>query len=455
MSSESISNLFVFVGSFLVFSVFTAPDNTWINTDSDGSIYIAAAKYLRLSHPTGAPLYNLLNWALYRITPGETDYWRIAIWSAVFSSGTATILWMTTRRMEAVLVFLTSGLVISQSSIIDTYALITLLMTIAYYFHKRNQPTLAYITCGLGAAVHHLIALVFIPLILSDYFNHRLSWKSLYVFIGLPFYLYVPLLNRAPYHWIAGNQLTDYMQYFFGQGGLIFGLAIIPPDDLLMRLYDTGVVLVGGLGIATVFIVKNIQKTVWRRIEIWLFLLPIVYYSTSLPPQAYVYMLPSIVFGCILAVERLVLNRLYQRFLYLGFGLLFLFNLQVYDVGATLDEDRSATAFYEALNNLPSNAVVYTGTHGWEVVTVWLYQYDTGRNVSTLNRPWSKTDVDNQVSLLETAAANNVLYRTVLTDPSVYGVRVEQWNASQQDICRIRTDILARYFGIHSTYVGC
>ena len=40
------------------FGMLSAPDITWINTDSDSGIYLWSTQHLGLSHPTGAPLYN-------------------------------------------------------------------------------------------------------------------------------------------------------------------------------------------------------------------------------------------------------------------------------------------------------------------------------------------------------------------------------------------------------------
>ena len=239
------------------FALLCAPNLTWLCTCCDGTIYLRSAKYFVLSHSTGAPLFNMLNWLVVRIPLG-TEFWRLAMLSVIASSLTAVLLYLIARRYTSgwktylpSAIWLGSGLVVSQSTIVETYALVTLTMVLAYYLHLTKHNKLKYLVCALGLAIHHLIGFVLIPLLISDYMNKQSLKPALLSLVGIiPYAAYLPLANKAPYVWIGGETLHDYFVYFTNASGLVGGLAILPPHDLIIRLQDFGLIIFGGFAIA-------------------------------------------------------------------------------------------------------------------------------------------------------------------------------------------------------------
>ena len=142
LSSSKLPYFIIFGLTLSYFLWMTATDSTWVNTDSDGNNYLAAARYLVLTHATGAPLFNLVNWLLIRLPLPGTDFFQLAIWSAVFSAGTATLLYHITKNYLAPLIFIASGVVVSQSTILELYAPVAFLMVLSYYFHTKDRHNL-------------------------------------------------------------------------------------------------------------------------------------------------------------------------------------------------------------------------------------------------------------------------------------------------------------------------
>ncbi len=451
------SYVVVFTAAFLYLWSLTAPDSTWVNADHDGNNYIMGAKYLVLTHPTGAPLFNLLNWVLIRLPMPGTEYFALAIWSAIFSAGTATLLWHLTRNFVAPLVFLASGLVVGQSTIVETYAMVSFLMVLSYYFHTRDRHSLKYAVIGIGLAVHHLPFLMVPAYIIWDnreaygkgiWAPSRQSLKhAAWILIALPFYLYIPIFNREPFLWTTGTDIKAVATYFGSQGGLIGGLAIRPMDNLFGRFHDMGLILLVGFAASLPLLIWAFYDHI--KTKKWLLpvlvVLPSVYYFTLLTPNAFIYMVPAFAFGAIMigGLRRAAITKTLVALMSI---LLMIANTQFYDIGDTLDPNLSAAAFYDQLGSLPNDAVVYSGVNGWERAAVWLYNFDhpesERQSISTL--VLSKREAVSFLTTAQEARDKGVLYRSVDIEPRIKRSFIIPWmNPTDEELIeaiRIDTD---------------
>ncbi|KKK88498.1 hypothetical protein LCGC14_2742570, partial [marine sediment metagenome] len=419
--------------SLAYFTILTAPGLTWINTDSDGATYLTSAKYFRLSHPTGAPLYNLINMAAVRIPLGE-EAWRLAIMSAIAASLTSALLYLITKNLLAPLVFLASGLVVSQSTIIETYSLVTLLSVLGYYLHTSDSKY-KYLALGLGLAVHHLAIFVLVPIMVHDYFNNKSLKFSLLVLPPLLFYFYVPIFNREPFRWILGDGFSDYFRYFTSQGGLIGGLAIIPIGDLIERIQDFSVVVLGGFTFSIVVLLFGIIRSIQKKNYLLpaLIILPLAYYASDLAPQTYVYTLPAFAFGAIL-IAKTPIETFYKGAIVVTSLILIGLNIQLYDIGRTLDSELSASKYYNDLSSIPNDSTIWVDSNGWEATTAWMYNLDNGlSSIKVVSRGFSGISLPDIVLLLEAQKDSN-LYRTVSIDHTTYLVEIVKWNSSRAEI---------------------
>ena len=371
LTKLNILPIIVAIAAFLYFGSMAATDITWINTDSDSGIYLWSTKHLGLSHPTSSPLYNLTG---YVLTNGAdslaTAAHTLSLMSAFFSAATALLIYLECRRrtldpklsLIGPLVYCASGLVVSQSTIIETYAPITAAMVAMYYW--RDSKWLFTIPAVLAVGIHHLAGLTLIPLLL-----YRRRPTDLWILLGGLFYVYYPFAQRPDATWSTLSPLN----YFFGQNFLLGG--IDPIEALPNRLYEGLLVIIGGFGVALIPIALRV-KLIFQTKTYLLFLLalfPLIYYLTSIPPQTYVYTMPTFAFGAILAVEGL--QHAHKQILYLTVVLSFVLlalNLSIYDIGNNLDSSpTSARRFIEQAESLPSNSIIYSSSRGWERVVSW------------------------------------------------------------------------------------
>jgi hypothetical protein len=194
--------IIVFALIFGVLLTDLAPNWTWINTDSDGAHYTLAAKYMYPAHNTSAPLFLLIG-RLFLFLPFGTEAWRLGLISVFATTGASVFIYLIVKRLVvgnrnarlfaliSAIIYGGSALIISQSTIIETYALSTCLMVLSYYFSlKRNWFGVA-ITIGLLWAVHTLFALIIWCVLLIKYKQLRDITLIGITLSGFLFYLYI------------------------------------------------------------------------------------------------------------------------------------------------------------------------------------------------------------------------------------------------------------------------
>jgi len=114
--------------------------------------------------------------------------------------------------------------------------------------------------------------------------------------------------------------------------------------------------------------------------------------------------------------------------------MLIAFNVQLYDLGRTLDPKLTCSQFYEQLDSVPNDALVFG--RGWQVV--WLYNDD--HELSSIQTQTSKFIVleDEEKALriakLKEFRDRDKLYRTYVVDLETQETVIEKWNPNNEAI---------------------
>lgn len=387
--------------SLAYFIWLAAPDITWINTDSDSTIYIWSTTHWGLSHPTGAPLYNIIGNILNQGATVQEAAQHLALLSAICASITTLIIFLETRNFIGPGIFLASGLVVSQSTIIETYAPVTMFIALSWYWRKNKY--LFPISVALGLGIHHLIG---ISMVLMVFFRYRylnrklLKTDLLIIPLGFLFYIYLPFAVQPPASW----SVISWSNYLFGQNFLTGGLDPITSGP--QRLRDFALVFFGGLGITSIFLFKIRDVAL-----ISLILVFIIYYVTNLAPQTYVYLYPSFFFVAV-AMGQIKFGKTTHLVLAINISLLIIFNLFWYDIGRNLDPSpTSARMYLSELQQLPNNSIIYADRRGWEYALQWYIPAENNIKVYTKLPEFEQAMEENP---------NANTYRSILVDSTRY-----------------------------------
>lgn len=369
------------------------PQLTWINTDSDSAHYLLAAKYLTTSHNTSAPLFLLLSHMFLQV-PFGSEAWSMGMVSVLATTVCSVLIYLAVKHhlvdsprsrlfaVIAALIYGGSALVISQSTIIESYALVTMLGVAAYYIALRGKWVWASVFVGASLAIHPLLGAIFWAILLVSHIEMRKRKPLIIAASFFVFYLYVPLvglLNPLPDIW--GN--TNPHAFFGGTAGMMVMLAGgLSMWDFPKRVLDTigilGVSMGFGLVVLCVHLIR--QKNI-RSSLLWLFLIPVVYFLVNLASETYVYLMPAVAFGAVIVGIALPKMNIRVAFatLLVAVGL-FAFNANYFDIGRTLDPNLSAYRFYKEELPKIGDGEIYLGG-GWTWAICYLYNVQEGSNI--------------------------------------------------------------------------
>ena len=463
--------LLVFGAVFTIFMVDLAPDYTFISKAADSIGYAYSAKYLYPSYHTSPPLYLLVSHLFINYIPFGTDAWRMGLVSVLSSMGACVFIFLAIRvhlpsskfyPILGVLIYGTSALVISQSTIIQTYATICMAASGAYYFALLKKWKLMALMLGIGLAVHALMGFVFVIMLVA-YREYRKNWKALLITLSFGiFYIYMPLTHRPPYMWFPDPQQLNAVWSFITDvlataAWLIMKLSIW---DLPKRILDT-IGLVGvSIGVLTIVpIFFYFWKTkFYRNVLFWLIMAPILIFVTELDMNTYDYTMLAIPFlaivsclGLDIMVRKYGVKAVHFRtatvIVVIGFGI---FNANFFDIGRTLDPNMSASKLYHVeFAKIPDDAI-FMPNYAWEWEAIYKYNMDYGKNIYPIcidvlpsenyqeqlrnddivfveSNHLNRSVLSKEVAMSIVALNDNV-WTTVSTDPSTFGTEVVNAN---------------------------
>jgi len=268
----------------------------------------------------------------------------------------------------------------------------------------------------------------------SDFYNHR-NWKlgGLSILFGLPWYLYIPLANRAPFLNIGGTSIADYYNYCCSQSFLWGDLAVMDgrfsvSSDFWGRVWDLSRLLVGGFGLALALLYLAIKQEAQGKAWFLPALLGLIvlYYFTNLDPSIYTYTILAFALGAILIGKLSYAPRTLQIAAGIFGGVALIFNAWAYNIGGqNLDPYHSAELFEQALSRLPSDAVVWSHNRGWEKFTTLRYNLDHGTTFDVVNIEKPVLSRAETYVKLTQAHREERLYRTRILDAYNHEVRIE------------------------------
>jgi hypothetical protein len=275
MNNKYIFPVAIFVISIIVFIITLNPTVSF----TDNGELAGVAYNLGIAHPSGYPLFTILGHIWSMIPMGWTIIYKLNLFAAVLVSLSGIVFYYTillfidnlklvkenkiksTKKsvkstssydikdsilagtfsnkiisFALTLTFLFSVLVWEEATVYEVYSLQFLLINLSFYFllkgvifadsHKKNMA-LSGLMIGLSFA-NHLTTILIIPAVLYIYFKRpgskfdfssnrirNLIYLILIAFIGLTFYLYLPLrsMSEPTFNWGYVHRGLDKFMY--------------------------------------------------------------------------------------------------------------------------------------------------------------------------------------------------------------------------------------------------
>lgn len=255
----------IFALSLLYYCALSAKSYTWIFVSGDSGDWLAASTMWMVPQPLGSPLYVFLGQLLH-LLPGSLPVKMTILLSCLPSAVTVSLVYLVVSRLTrstacsvcASFVLLGAGVFLSQSTILEQYALAVMFLTAAYYFYIADRRTLTALTLGLGTAVHIFILPVAVLWLIVERHRIRLWLRPIAVYIvsGVLPYAYVPVLMaaHAPPFMAGYFSWSNLSAYMFDTAGNLIGTMAL--EELPRRMAIIAAIMASSLGLSVIPLAK-------------------------------------------------------------------------------------------------------------------------------------------------------------------------------------------------------
>ena len=449
--------IWIFLLSTIYYGVLSAKTYTWVFISSDSGDWLAASNMWLVPQPYGSPLYILLGQFL-NLFPGDLVIKMTIILSVIPSAVTVMLIYLIVRKMTnkqgiavaSSLVLLGSAIFLTQSTILEEYALTTMLLTLSFWTYINNRRLLTALCWGLAVAIHVFVlgAILFWLIIEWRRYTKPLMVVTLplvavfYGFILLLMYLDTPRLLAG------GLNVYSLKQYLTVTTGAILGQ--LSMFDAPKRLLLTSQLLLMSFGVASVPLLKSIKKPISKPIAVMLGIILWTYWYqiTNIDVASWTfitYASPSI--AILVGIGLSHMKVFHLKVVVVGALILIVVNGMFLNANKLTNEKPLATDYYEALQALPDGSIVLasSGSHSLGLY----YAMSEGKDLVPLIYPylddwefwdyytWLQNNYDYrhsnkdrgiiEPSTFDTIAAN--IYTTLL-EPGYEGRGVEVYYAS-------------------------
>ncbi len=452
----------IFLVALTYYAALSAKSYTWVFISGDSGDWLAASNWWMVPQPYGSPLYILLG-QLLNAFPGDLVVKMTIGLSVIPSAVTVMLVYLIVQRLThnkaiavaSVLVLLGSAIFLSQSTVLEEYALATMLLTLGFWTYINDHRYWTALCWGLGVSIHVFVLGAVLFWLIIEWRNYLKPFvlvtlpivTVLYGFILLLMYLDTPRLLAG------GLNLYSLQQYLFVTAGAILGQLSV--FEAPKRLLFTAQLVMMSFGLALIPLTKSVRKPIPKSTAVMLgvILWTLWFQITNLDSSAWTFITYASPFVAILV--GLGLSRLstaHLKYVVAGALVLVVVNGAALNANILTSARPLATSYYDALQELPDKSIVLCnpGTYslglfyvmsegkdlvplvypyldnwefrdysdwlgrnylqniqvglisGWDTLTVIEYALNVDRDVYYADSPWRHSDIRQSLVLEDT-----------------------------------------------------
>jgi len=269
--------------SFAYYALLSSKTLTIVFAGEDAAGWLANGNWWMVAQPMGSPLYVFAQ-HLVAILPGNQVILATILLSCLPSAISTGLVYSCTYKLTekkkfgviAALALMASAIFLSQSTIIEEYALAGMFVTLAVWFKINGKEKSVWLALGLASAVHFLIAIVSLIWFIVDAKEYRRNLRALPIYLAcgaLPYsYVFILMAMDTPRTAAGSLDWQSLGEYFMGPAGRITGAISI--YDFGGRLRDAGIILLTALGIGLIPLAVGLKKGFAHK---WLIFCPVVF----------------------------------------------------------------------------------------------------------------------------------------------------------------------------------
>jgi len=371
------SVLLIGIVAFVYYAILSAKQWTWIFVSSDSGDWLICANQWFLPQAYGSPLYILPMRLIGLLTDGNaTVIAATVLLSCLPSAITVMMVYLIVCKLTnrvwcaltSSLVLLGCGVFLSQSTVLEEYALAIMFLTLAYFFYIQDKRKLTTLCLGLGVAVHIFV----LPIAIFWLILECKQWKLwivpavIFVTIGITSYSLVPILMR-----LEGNlTITNLWLYWTSETGAVMGTLSV--FDVPARILSVTSILLMSFGLALIPLYFGLKKPYDTKRLTLIMVVCLWYCLTSLDPASWTFLnfgIPSAAVLIGIGLSRLTIRH--TCVVVASALALVCVNGVFLNANTLTRQSPIATTYYNELVSLPDESVIAcTGAYAFGVLYV-------------------------------------------------------------------------------------
>jgi len=394
--------------ALVYYVILSAKDYTWVFLSGDSGDWLACANWWMVPQPYGSPLYIILG-RLIGLLPGSQPLNLTILLSCLPSAITVGLVYLTVKHLTdsskeastastgssrssftipliSSLVLLGSAVFLSQSTVLEEYALATMFLTAAIYTYVRGNKVLTMTLLGLGTAVHIFVGILLLAWVIAEWKNWKQWLKPAVIYgviVGVSYSFTLLLMAMDTPRLLAGGLNFYSVQFYWTAttGAILGQLSLFEAPTRLLYL---GALVLASFGLALIPICSSCRRPITKPTILLsgIILITLWYYGTNLDPAAWTFVAfasPALSVLCGLGLHKLEarapknsdigLHRLNSHYMYVvavGAVALVLINGVFLNANTLTNENPMASTYRRELQSLPDDSIVLTtpGAYG-------------------------------------------------------------------------------------------
>ena len=388
------------ITALVYFLLLSAKQYTWMFVSEDAADWLASANWWMVPQPLGSPLYVILGKGINLFSSNLVfdmtfllSCWPAAVTVALVYCIVLRLKGSKLHGLVAATILTASVIFLSQSTVLEEYALAVMLLTAAYLFYLKGQRKTTWLMLGLSTAVHSIVLPVVAIWFLADWQARRENLKALpiYIVAGILPYAYVLVLMSmdTPRFMAGGLNWASIRDYLMGASGHVTGT--LSTFDFPRRLLEFGTVSLACLGLAAYPLYRGLKSQFQGK---WVLLsvsvIALWFYLTCFYKTAWVFLIflmPAA--AIIIGIGLSKIRTGHIKILICSVGCLLIANTFLYNANTLTNAEPIAQTLYNSIWQVPDGSVI-VGTPRY--TTTAIYCMSEGKDIIPLTSSYIDGD---------------------------------------------------------------
>jgi hypothetical protein len=413
---KRIDYLIVGVVAFVYYAILASKTYSWCFASGDSGDWLASSMVWMNSQPYGSPLYILLGHFVNALPFSNLPLKMTLLLSVIPASITVAVTYLIVKKITSnykiaivsTLVLLGAVIPLSQSTILEEYAIASMFVTLAFYFYIQDKKKLTILFLGLGSAIHIIVVCISVLWLIVHFvtdFKNIKSWLKyiwIYILVGiLPYSLALILMYADTPRFLSGHLSWSAINNYLSSTDTIGSLSVWEAPK---RLHQFVEVVSVSFGLALIPLSIGFKSLFKENKNFMVALATIIFtlwlYLTNNDPTTYTFLdfgFPLIV--CIVALGLFKINKTNLKIVGIGACCLIFLNAFFFNANTITNEKPLATQYEQSLKDLPDGSFVicfsggnytlcnyYVLAQGKQVIPLF-YSGTTPQKIDALHTP--------------------------------------------------------------------